>query len=366
MQRRDDVPRGILLMIASTVLFAVWSAIAKWEVAFYPVGEVMFARSLSSLIACATFILPFTGLSVFATRRRRDHIGRGLSQSISQTFSVIAFSLMPLAGAIAINFSAPLWAALLSVIWLKERAGPARWTALLAGFLGVLIVTNPGADSLTVGALFALGNAVMYGSVTVAVRGMTKTESANTLLMWQMVKLISSVLLGLWRSTAHLGNGVGNTRLVGAFLGAGRTHLAAATANSTSGLLWGLGPPIRAAPAPGRGGGDDGPGCQAKMGDSSSCLPRLGNGAGRNGSPVPHRRRRSVTPPPGRQDTRRALRTVVWSGHPSAGPVARTRDTRSFRDRTATSLPREILCPVAASGTTRKCRRRAVCVCYWG
>ena len=107
------------------------------------------------------------------------HIARGLSQSISQTFTVIAFSLMPLAGAIAINFSAPLWAALLSVLWLKERAGPARWTVLLTGFCGVLIVTNPGADSLQIGALFALANAMMYGSVTVAVRGMTKTESAE-------------------------------------------------------------------------------------------------------------------------------------------------------------------------------------------
>jgi len=111
---------------------------------------------VSSLVACAAAILPFTGVSVFATRRPRDHIARGLSQSISQTFSVIAFSLMPLAGAIAINFSAPLWAALVSVIWLKERAGPARWLALLSGFFGVLVVTNPGADSLTVGALFAL------------------------------------------------------------------------------------------------------------------------------------------------------------------------------------------------------------------
>jgi drug/metabolite transporter (DMT)-like permease len=126
---------------------------------------------------------------VFATRRPRDHIARGLSQSISQTFSVIAFSMMPLAGAVAINFSAPLWSALLSVVWLKERAGPVRWLVLLAGFLGVLIVTNPGADSLQLGALFALGNAVMYGSVTVAVRGMTATESANTLLMWQMVTI---------------------------------------------------------------------------------------------------------------------------------------------------------------------------------
>jgi drug/metabolite transporter (DMT)-like permease len=149
----------------------------------------MFFRSFSSLIVCAIYILPVTGLSVFATQRPRDHVARGLSQSISQTFTVIALGLMPLAGAVAINFSAPLWAALLSVIWLKERAGPARWGVLLFGFCGVLIVTHPGADSLQIGALFALANAIMYGSVTVAVRGMTKTESADTLLMWQMVTI---------------------------------------------------------------------------------------------------------------------------------------------------------------------------------
>jgi drug/metabolite transporter (DMT)-like permease len=199
---KDNVPRGIMFMIAATVLFALSSAIAKWQVAIYPVGEVMFLRSFSSLIVCAAIILPVAGFSVFATQRPRDHLARGLSQSISQTFTVMAFSLMPLAGAIAINFSAPLWSALLSVVWLKERAGRARWTALLVGFAGVLIVADPGADSLTLGASFALANAVMYGSVTVAVRGMTATESTNTLLMWQMVIIAvmhSFLLLFGWR-----------------------------------------------------------------------------------------------------------------------------------------------------------------------
>ena len=187
--KRDHVPKGILFMLLATVMLAVSNAVAKWQVAIYPVGEVMFFRSLFSFLVCSAAVLPFTGLAVFATRRPRDHLGRGLSQAISQTFTVIAISLMPLAGATAINFSAPLFAALLSIVWLKERADTARWAALIVGFLGVLIVTNPGANSLTVGALFALGNAVMYGSVTVAVRGMTSTESANTLLMWQMATL---------------------------------------------------------------------------------------------------------------------------------------------------------------------------------
>jgi drug/metabolite transporter (DMT)-like permease len=193
----DNVPLGIAYMVLATVLLAIAAAAAKWQAAIYPVGEVMFIRSLAGLVVCAAVILPVTGFAVFATKRPGAHIGRGLSQAISQTFSVVAFSLMPLAGAIAISFSAPLWAALLSIVWLKERAGPARWTVLLTGFSGVLIVANPGIDAFQIGALFALANAVMYGSVTVAVRGMTATESALSLLMWQMVIMTAchSVLL---------------------------------------------------------------------------------------------------------------------------------------------------------------------------
>jgi drug/metabolite transporter (DMT)-like permease len=198
----DHVPRGIFCMIAATILFSAAAAFAKWQVALYPVGEVMFLRSLSSFVVIAAVMLPFTGLSVFATQRPQAHLARGLSQAISQTLSVLAFMLMPLAGAVAINFSAPLFSALVSIVWLKERAGFARWSALLVGFFGVLIVSHPGADSLSLGALFALGNAIMYGSVTVAVRGMTKTESANTLIMWQATVIAachSFLLVFGWR-----------------------------------------------------------------------------------------------------------------------------------------------------------------------
>jgi drug/metabolite transporter (DMT)-like permease len=185
----DNVPLGIMWMIGATVLLAIAAAVAKWYTAFYPIGEVMFIRSFAGLVACAAIILPLSGFAVFATKRPGAHVARGVSQAISQTLTVVAVSLMPLAGAVAISFSAPLWAALLSILWLKERAGPVRWMVLLTGFSGVIIVTHPGADAFQIGALFALGNAVMYGSVTVAVRGMTATETPSTLLMWQMVTM---------------------------------------------------------------------------------------------------------------------------------------------------------------------------------
>jgi len=237
--RQNHVVRGIMFMIGATVMFAISNALSKWVVAIYPVGEVMFARSLTSCIVCSAFMLPMTGLSVFATGRVRDHLARGLSQAISQTFTVLAFSLMPLAGAVAINFSAPLFSGLISVLWLKERAGAARWGTLLAGFAGVLIVVRPGTDSIQLGALFALANAVMYGSVTVAVRGMSKTESANTLLMWQMVCLavMHSFLLVFgfrWPTPQHavllISSGVANA--AAQYLWTRALHAAPATAVS--------------------------------------------------------------------------------------------------------------------------------------
>ena len=144
---------------------------------------------------------------------------------------------MPLAGAVAINFSSPLFAALVSIVWLKERAGVARWAALLIGFVGVLIVTNPGANSLTLGALFALVNAVMYGTVTVAVRGMTRTESANTLVIWQLTVLAffhSFLLFFGWRwptpFDAALLFGSGFTNAIGQWFWTKSLHLAPAAA----------------------------------------------------------------------------------------------------------------------------------------
>ena len=235
--RSDDVPRGIVCMIVATILFSGASAASKWLVGIYPVGEVLCLRSFASLIAGAAMILPVSGLSAFVTHRPRDHLARGLSQSISQLCLLLAFSLMPLAGAVAINFSAPLFAALVSIVWLKEPAGLVRGAALVIGFVGVLIVTNPGTNSLTLGALFALTNAVMYGTVTVAVRGMTRTESANTLVIWQLTVLAffhSFLLLFGWRSPSAIDAamlfGTGFTNAIGQWFWTKALQLAPAPA----------------------------------------------------------------------------------------------------------------------------------------
>lgn len=184
--RRENIPLAIFFTIASGAVFNCANAASKWLVATYPVGEVLFSRSLVALLSMAIFILPTTGLMVFRTRRLGAHAMRASSQVGSQTMLLIAFSLMPLAGATAIMFSSPIFSTLASAYFLNERVGQVRWAVLLIGFLGVLVIAQPGADTFQTGALFALGNAILFGTVVAGVRGMSSTESTETLIMYQL------------------------------------------------------------------------------------------------------------------------------------------------------------------------------------
>jgi len=195
--RRNQIPRGILYMVASTAVFAGVNAIVKWELALYPVGEVAFFRALFALGTVAAVILPRTGIGVLRTSRLRQHLQRGVSQFGSMTCMFMAFRLMSLGSAVAIGFAAPLFTALLSILILKEKVGVHRWSALIVGFVGVMIVTEPGAGTLQLGAVFALANAVLISSVAVAIRRMSLTESAETLTLYQMavITICASLLL---------------------------------------------------------------------------------------------------------------------------------------------------------------------------
>src|SRR5216684_1926451 len=132
-----------------------------------------------------------------------EHIGRGVMQFISIVSIFAAFAVMPLADAVAITFSAPLFLTLLSIPMLGERVGRHRWAAVLVGFLGVLLMVATrdgfGSGIVSTGALLALLSAALSASVTIAVRRMTLTEATPTLVTYQalITLLLSSALLPL-------------------------------------------------------------------------------------------------------------------------------------------------------------------------
>lgn len=236
--RRENVPLGIACMLTATVLFQISSVLSKWLIETYPVGEMLLMRAVSSLAVSSLAILPVTGLVVFRTRRLHDHLLRNVSQSLAQVFLVIAMSTMPLARVIAITFSAPLFSTVAARVVLKETVGPMRWSVLVIGFLGVLVVTQPGMGAFQIGALFALGNTLLIGTVAIGVRRMTATESTPTLIMYQMVILTvfftASLPFGFMRPAsatdfgAMMLNGVANAG--GQYLWTRALHLAPASA----------------------------------------------------------------------------------------------------------------------------------------
>ena len=91
--RADRIPLGILFMLGATVMFAISSALSKWQVAEYSFIEVLFFRAIASLATCAALILPRTGLKVLRTNRLRDHLGRSATQATAQSLIIIGGTL---------------------------------------------------------------------------------------------------------------------------------------------------------------------------------------------------------------------------------------------------------------------------------
>ncbi|MBV9522672.1 MAG: DMT family transporter, partial [Alphaproteobacteria bacterium] len=200
---REEVRRGILYVVASVFVFALANAIVKWLVARYSVIEIVVFRSSFALLPCLFLVMRKGGIAILRTRRLRDHATRSVLQFVSMICIFTSFSLMPLADSVAITFSSPLFLTMLSIPLLGEQVGIHRWSAVVLGFIGVLVILPPGAGMLHAGALLALANALINASVTIAIRRMTLTEASTALAFYQQV---CTGLLGLlflpfvWRS----------------------------------------------------------------------------------------------------------------------------------------------------------------------
>jgi drug/metabolite transporter (DMT)-like permease len=184
---REEVRRGILYMILSVAVFAVVNALVKYEEAVYPVSQVVFFRSIFALLFSCVLVQRDGGFGILRTHRIAEHIGRGTLQFISMVCVFIAYHLMPLADAIAITFSSPLFLTLLSIPLLGEKVGRHRWAAVFVGFVGVMIMVQPGPGTFSIGSILALANAALGASVTIALRRMSLTERPATLVTYQAI-----------------------------------------------------------------------------------------------------------------------------------------------------------------------------------
>ena len=194
--RAGDRPfRGIAYILASVLAFAFMNLFAKGMMARYDVLQIVFFRSLFILLPCFGVILWQRKLAFLRTSDPWGHFWRGLMGTSSMLCLFYAILLLPLADSVAVGFLGPAFATLAAMIFLREKAGWARWGALAAGLAGVLIMVQPGGEAVNpLGRGVALLGSLLFGLTMMWVRLLGRTEPALTIVFY--FALFATVAMG--------------------------------------------------------------------------------------------------------------------------------------------------------------------------
>ncbi len=163
-------------MMLSILLFSMMDASVKWLGAHFPTSQIMFFRCLVALVPVCIIIFLRGGPGILRTSHKKLHLLRSLLGIGAMGFAFYAFSLMPLAEAVTILHTAPLFMTALSVILLREKVGPRRWSAIILGFIGMLLVMRPGAGMLHSGSMYMLTAAILIGCTSIIIRHLGKID----------------------------------------------------------------------------------------------------------------------------------------------------------------------------------------------
>jgi drug/metabolite transporter (DMT)-like permease len=176
-----DVLSGILLMCAGVSTFPFMNAAVKLLSPHYPAAQITWARFTGHLIFMLLVFLPTHRWALLRSRRPWLQIARSMLMLISNLVFVMAIGSVPLATASAIGFTSPLIVTALSVPLLHEHVGWRRWSAVLVGFGGALLVIRPGGGGLVDPAvLLILLSSLAYALYQIATRSVSRFDSAAT------------------------------------------------------------------------------------------------------------------------------------------------------------------------------------------
>src|SRR5215831_14368143 len=139
-----NVVKAILLKLVSTVMFAVMSALVRSLGEVAPVGQIVFFRSAFAILPVIVIYAARRELgTAVRTGRPLGHLGRGIISVFGMFLSFASLARLPLVDATTISFAAPLITVALAAIILKERVRIYRWSAVVIGLIGVLVMMAP-------------------------------------------------------------------------------------------------------------------------------------------------------------------------------------------------------------------------------
>jgi len=166
---------GFLYMFLSVCAFSLMDIIVKWT-ADYPLGQVLFFRGFFGIIFYFLIIPKNRIKNFYQTKRAILHLLRCLSGLIALIAIFIALRNLPLATVVSISFAAPIFTTFLSIFFLNEKVGLYRWLAVIIGFIGILIITEPGFESLNIYYIFPIIFCIGLSYVAIAIRQLSSTE----------------------------------------------------------------------------------------------------------------------------------------------------------------------------------------------
>ena len=166
---------GFFYMFISVCAFSLMDVIVKWS-DDYPVGQVLFFRGFCGIIPILFLIPKDRFINFYKTSRPFLHFKRCLAGLIAITSIFIALRNLPLAIVVSISFAAPIFTTIFSIFLLNEKVGFYRWLAVLVGFIGIIIISEPGFSSLNFFYIYPIIFCLGLSYVAIAIKKLSSTE----------------------------------------------------------------------------------------------------------------------------------------------------------------------------------------------
>lgn len=194
--------RAALLMLGSTMAFGLMAVAIRYATRYVPTQEVAFFRNAFGLLALLPMLLR-PGHAPLKTQQLPRYFVRSAIGLGSMLCAFWALGHLPLAQAVSLSYSTPLFVTIAAVLWLGETVRVRRWAAVVVGFIGVLVIVRPGTAGFTAGSLVAVGAAVLSSLVAIQIKQLTRIDSADTVVLytyvfWVPLSLIPAVFVWVW------------------------------------------------------------------------------------------------------------------------------------------------------------------------
>src|SRR5689334_6537664 len=199
MERTPSKPMAALWMAGWLALMLMITVAGREALHELNVFQLMLIRSAIGLMLLSPLIYRAGGFAVMKTKRLPQHIGRNTIHFGAQLGWFYALTLIPIGQVVAIEFTMPIWTAVLAAMFLGERLTIWKFAAILLGIVGVVMIVRPATGEVNQGQLIALAAAVGFGISIAIVKSLTRTEQTVTIIFYMLaVQTAGAVLPALY------------------------------------------------------------------------------------------------------------------------------------------------------------------------